>query len=441
MTLVRRNLWFRDGRMGALSRATILVGLATLLSRGASAAKEVVVAWRIGVSPDLDAFLLAVVVPLFCVGVVTSAIPAALVPAMARLRAAGGTRLPTVVGEVSAWALIVLAAVAVLTWLAWPRLLGLLAPELPGSTRDAAQQMFMALNWLTVVAGVGGLLVAVLNGLDSIGPPAVIPVVTPLVTILLLYLGFDVDALTIGMLAGALLEFALLWLLLRRRGFAFRPTIGLSHDTRVVLRQMVPIAFGALAMGSTTLVTQVLAAGMEPGSVSTLSYGMRIPMVVVALVGTALATAALPHFSAVASRDGARALGRFAARYGAMVFVLATIGTAFLLLLNRPIVTLLFERGAWTPADTDRVAVVQACALLQVPFYCASLVAARALSALQKNRWLLWVALLNAAINFLAAVLLARYFGVPGLAASIAVVYVCSTAFLWGACFVEVRRS
>lgn len=89
------NFW-RKLTSGSVNRqifsAVFTVGLFTGFVKLTTIAKEVIVAWRFGTNEQLDAFLIALIVPGFAINVVAESLNAALIPTYIRVREQEGTK-------------------------------------------------------------------------------------------------------------------------------------------------------------------------------------------------------------------------------------------------------------------------------------------------------------------------------------------------------------
>ena len=96
-------------------RATLTVGALTLLAKAGFVARDLIVAWRFGRSPMLEAFLLAFVVPYSLTNAISSSLTAVFLPDFIRLQQ-GGERgaARQLYGALLAWLLLVSAAVTLL---------------------------------------------------------------------------------------------------------------------------------------------------------------------------------------------------------------------------------------------------------------------------------------------------------------------------------------
>ena len=137
-----------------------------------------------------------------------------------------------------------------------------------------------------------------------------------------------------------------------------------------------------------TLMDQIAAATLSPGDNATLSYANRLLMLATGLGATAIGRAVFPVLSlAEAEGKGDELLLRWIKVLLAGGIAVALLGA----LLSPVVVRLLFQRGAFTEADTQAVAGLLRLGMLQLPFYFASLIMAQGV-IVRRRFWLLLVA-------------------------------------------------
>ena len=154
------------------------------------------------------------------------------------------------------------------------------------------------------------------------------------------------------------------------------------------------------------------------GAMARLRYARQLMLFPVAVVGQAVATAALPAFSRLWSEGRREELDR------ALLTTLRTsLGLAVLLaagafVVAEPAVALIFERGRFTAQDTGVVAVLLRIFVFAVPAWVTLQVAGRGFYA-REDMWR--PMLLGTAVAALALPLywtLGKHFGAPGVAAA-----------------------
>lgn len=435
---VRATRPFGDFGRGSTNRrmldAAVLVGIATLLVKALSAGKELVVAYRLGTSAELDAFLFAYMFPLLMVGVLSGALQSAFVPRyLGAVRECGQSDADQMAASFSTLLSVVLLAAS---FIFIP--IGLtLIPGLARGFTPAAVEMARHYLWLLApvifLNGLAGFWVGVLNSRERFLPAAMAGAITPVVLMLFLLVGWTTlgsKTLVVGTVVGGVLELLLVLALVSRMGAPiFASRLSWNGEQRAVIGQFLPAAAGSLLMGGTLVVDQTMASWLEPGSVAALGYGTRLTLVLVSVTTMALGTAALPFFSRMVAEgdvDGIRATLRSYTR----LIVMAAIPMVVLLVLLSPwLIKLLFERGAFTSTDTRTVALVQSLYALQIPFITWGILAVRLISSLKANNALLWGSIISLALNCVLNLLLSRWLGVAGIALSTSIVYMASCVF------------
>jgi len=163
-------------------------------------------------------------------------------------------------------------------------------------------------------------------------------------------------AAAVGVLAGSLLQVAVMAWDLRRAGFSLRPSLNWRHPAlRRVLALYLPIAAGLLVMLVQVTIDRRLASGTGESSIAWMASATTLQQMPLGLISVALSLAALPtlsrHFAAAREAEFRATLGKGLR----LVLLLLLPAALFLALLAEPAVRLLFERGAFTPADTKAV--------------------------------------------------------------------------------------
>jgi putative peptidoglycan lipid II flippase len=416
-------------------RAALIIGLLTLLTRVGTILKELAVARTFGRSDAMDAFLIAFLLPSFFVTLIMGAAGSALVPVFVATRQNKGREAAeTLLSSLILVTVVALSVLALLMCIFAPYYLPYMAhafsPEKLRLTRDL---LYLLAPWL-IFNGVGQLVTSVLNAGEKFALPALVPLATPLAIIACVTLAaerFGAFALVAGSLVGSILEAALLVKLLRDHGI--KPQLrwgGLDTSLRMVLVQYAPLLAGAFLMASVAVVDQSMAAMLPAGSVSALGYANRIVNGIAALGATALSAATLPYFSRMAAAADWAGCRHTLKRYVVLIAGTTVPFTLLLIAFSRPVSRLLYQRGAFTAADTELVAHIQAFYALQIPFLMLCTLLVRFLSAIRRNDLLMYGCAINLTVNITLNFALMKIWGVAGIALSTAAVYIVSFTFL-----------
>jgi putative peptidoglycan lipid II flippase len=409
-----------------LALNTLIFSAATALSRIAGLIREVVASSYFGVSGPFSAFTLAFQIPNLVRSLVAdSALSAAFVPVFTELLEHGRRRDAfRLASSLFALILIVLGGLSALFVLAAPAIVPVFTGdqftrELDQLAIGLSQVMFP----IVVLLGVNGLVVGILNAYDHFSIPALSPlvwnavIIAGLVGLRGLFDGPDqLYAYALGVLAGTLVQLLMVLPVLRRVGFRFARSLDL-RDPRIrrVLALMLPVTIGLGIINFDVFLNTTLGTLVSEQAPRAIDAAFRIYMLPQGMFSVALATVLFPTLSRFAARRDRDGLRRSMATGLRLVFLLLVPAAAFTLVLAEPITRLVYQRGAFTPADTDRVALALFWFSFSLPFSGANLMLTRTFFSLQKP----WAPTLLAAgslvINAGLSVLLYRPLGIAGL--------------------------
>jgi len=201
----------------------------------------------------------------------------------------------------------------------------------------------------------------ILNSLNRFAVPASSPIILngTLITSIFVFGNITPNyayALSWGVFVAGILQFIWLFFFTVRAGFLVYPTLPrLNPDIRKFFRKLLPGIVGANVMQINLLVDSIFAS-MIAGAVSYLYYADRINQLPLAMIGIAIGIALLPALSRkikAGEHEGAIHLQNIALEVGLILVIPATLA---LTVLAYPIISSLFERGAFTSKESFFVA-------------------------------------------------------------------------------------
>jgi putative peptidoglycan lipid II flippase len=346
-----------------LARAAGVVMAGFVLSNLTGLVKWVLVSNVFGTQAELDAFNAANRLPevLFSVmagGALASAFVPTFTSFLTRGDREGAWRLASAIANL---VFLAMSAAAALAWLAAPWLVPtILAPGFGLQETQLTVALLRILLLSAVIFGISGMLMGVLNAHQHFLLPALAPT--------FLWLGWIVGVwffvprtgifgLAWGVVLGAGMHLLIQLPGLRGRGARYRLALNLSDPAvRQVGRLMAPRLVGVAFVQLNFLVNVALASSMTEGSLTAINYAFFIMLMPQVIIAQAIAIAALPTFSAQVARGDLSSMRATLATTFRGVFFLALPATIGLVLLRRPIVAMLFQRGEFTAYSTDLVA-------------------------------------------------------------------------------------
>ena len=242
-----------------------------------------------------------------------------------------------------------------------------------------------------------------------------------------------------GVLIGGFLQYCVQWPSLRRAGFRYRPVLSLSDPgVRRIFNLMGPAVIGTAAVQINILINSNFASSIAGnGPVAWLQYAFRFMQFPIGVFGVAIATATLPAISKSAALEDMGEFRETLASSIRLAFLLTIPSVVGLIVLGRPIIALIYQRGGFTASDTDHTAGALAFYAIGLAGYSAIKILAPAFYALGDARTPMVISLLMILINFFMNWALVGVLQERGLALSTSTVALLNSALLY---FIMSRR-
>jgi putative peptidoglycan lipid II flippase len=208
--------------------------------------------------------------------------------------------------------------------------------------------------------------------------------------------------MAIGTLFGGLLQLCVQLPSLYRSGFYYRPVFDLTDPgLRHILRLMIPATIGLSATQLNIFINTAFASSCGEGAVSWLNYAFRLMQLPIGLFGVALSIAMMPMLSKQAAAKDLPAMRQTLVSALILVLALTAPATAGLILLDRPIIALIFQHGAFTAADTIATASVLSLYAVGLFAYASNKVMVPAFYAIDRTRYPVIASFLAVGLNYL----------------------------------------
>lgn len=349
--------------MGLLRSASIFSGL-TLVSRVFGLIRDQIIAIVFGASPALDAFFVAFKIPnfmrrLFAEG----AFSQGFIPVLGEYKVRqGDTAVRELIGRVAGSLGLVVLAITIIGIVVFPWLLLHLGPRAVSNEHKlvlTAQMLVLTLPYILFIS-LTSLSGGVLNTYKRFAVPAFTPVFLNLCLIsAALWLaprlpqGEQVLALAWGVLAAGVIQLGFQLPFLAKLGFLTWPRWGFNDPgVKRIMRLMAPAILGSMVTQINLMIDLLVAYVVLPGgSVSWLTYSDRLVEFPLGVFGIAISTVILPSLSQQHAQTNPQEFSKtldWGMRWALLIALPATAG---LVMLAGPLMTTLFNYGAFSQHD------------------------------------------------------------------------------------------
>ena len=283
------------------------------------------------------------------------------------------------------------------------------------------------------------ILAGILNVHRHFAAPAAAPIVLNIFIITsLLITGwlFKINAqqqvffVALAVLLAGLIQIAIQIPPLRAKNVSIRPAWDIhSEPFKKIIMLMGPMILGLTVTQINTLADDIIALSFmnelgKPlgyGAPSYLYFAQRLYQFPLGVLGISLATAIFPVMSADAAKKDLNRLAKTIAKgIKASVFI-AVPATAGLFIVAKPLVSVLYEHGAFTKTDTSLVAWTLSFYAVGLCGYFSQQVTTRAFYSMQDSKIPAMTAVLAVFVNIILNLTLIWFMGIAGLALSTAI--------------------
>lgn len=386
--------------------------------------REALIAAALGAGPVTDAFYAAFRFPnLFRRLLAEGAFNTAFIPLFSKELEGSGLEAARRFGEdVLAALLSVLLGISALAMIFMPFLAGTIIapgflddPEKFNLTVIMTRIMFPYLACMSLVAMFSG----ILNSMRKYFLAALVPVLLNLILSVLLVVSLSLDLtphrtgllLSWGVFASGIAQLAILSAAVRREGFSMRLRVPrMTPGVRRVLVLMGPALITGGILQINLLIGQIIASAQDQ-AIAILNFADRINQLPLGVIGIAVGVVLLPELARALKAGNQREAQHLQNRSLEFALGLTLPAAVGLMVLPGPIVSLLYERGAFTAHDTAMTASALAAFASGLPAYVLVKVFQPGFFAREDMRTPMWFSLVSVLLNIAVSLALFPYLG------------------------------
>lgn len=233
-----------------------------------------------------------------------------------------------------------------------------------------------------------------------------------------------------GVLAGGVLQMVVPAGALMREGWRPRLDFTLSPRVKMIALLMVPGLFGTAIYQINILISRLLAFSLNDSAASVLFYANRLTELPIGVFAIAVATVVYPMLAKHATQGNYALMADDYQKGLRLIMIINVPAAVGLALLGEPIIRVLFERGAFTAADTQMMAPLLILFSVGMPFFSISSLSTRAFYALKDTATPVKLAGVSFLINLGLSLALMYRIGVAGLVIASVVAVVVQTLLM-----------
>jgi putative peptidoglycan lipid II flippase len=412
---------------GRIARSTAFFSIATAASRIAGLVREIVAASYYGIYGPMSAFTIAFQVPnLIRTLFADAALQPAFVPIFTeQLERKNYREAFRLASTMLLLATLVLGVITALFVLLAPVIMPIFAPGFEGEILDLTITLSQILFPILILLGISGVVVGVLNSYDRFGAFAIsslfwnLTIIAVVVALVPLFHGQDrIYAYAIAILVGTLVQLMIPTFDLRNTPFKFEWSFDWRNpDVRRVLLLMLPVTISLGLINFNLLINSLFGSFVSEQAPAAMDKAFRIYQLPQGVFSVAIATVLFPTLARFAARGEIENLRATMANGMRQILFVLLPAAAAILALSDPMIRLVYQRGAFDPAETAVVATALFWFAFSLPTNGLYLLQTRTFFSLQRPWQATTLAVIDLVVSAVAALLLYKPFGVGGIVA------------------------
>lgn len=406
--------------MNGLYRITILITGVSLLSKILGFIREMIYASYFGTTDEMDAFIIATLIPITINAFLQGALVTAFVPVYNELLTKNLKKEANVLANNLLLIILILGSFFVfLNFFISDYVISILVPGFLAGKLSITIEMTNIVMLSIVFSGAFGILKGIEEANCRFLYPAIAVAGSNLIVIIFIALAkntFHVYTLPIGFIVGFICQIIILLPGLRNIDFKLNFFISYSKDTGRVIKLAFPIILGASAGYINLLVDKMFASSLSSGSISALNYASKLNLAIAAISSISIATAIYPDLIKYYTCNNMKKYSDTLISGIKFILVINMPIAFFLFAFHTEIISILFKRGTFD----DQAVVMTAIALkffsIGIVFYGVIEVLNRAFFALQDTRTPVLVSCVSIFVNVILNYIFIEKLGHGGIA-------------------------
>lgn len=301
-----------------------------------------------------------------------------------------------------------------------PVLVKIIVPGFTPAAKILTVQLTRIVFPVILVVGLTGFIACIYKAYLRFILPAVISLLSPSVIIIFILFSnksLGIFSLAYGTLAGTVLALMVLLIFFFRRQRSYKFVINLKHPAiKGILVLMIPLVGADMISKGGVVIYQIFASFLKEGSITSLTLANKLVSVPVILFSSSVSSIIFPFLSRQKANNNMAEFKDTILFGMRMMCLLLLPATVIFMVMDKPIIRLLFERGLFNAADTHNTAVVLFYLSIGILAYGINPIFYQACYALKKNWYLFRYEIIGLCLTVPLNYLFSRLMGLPGLA-------------------------
>lgn len=341
-------------------KASLILFISIFFSRVLGFAREIIIAYKYGVSSETDAFYFAFAIPeLLNKLLITGVLGAILIPIFTKLLNDNQeTEVNKLYFVLRNLIMVFTGGISLIVFIFTKQIILQLAPNFNIETQELTISMLRILIFSTVFFSVSGLSKSFMQSHKVFGPSAIAPVLQNVIFVALipvLSLYFGVYTLALSYLIAVIIQS------FYQQFFVYKLTVSKTNQfsfkhkrIKFILITSIPALFTLALTDLNIILDRILSANFEAGSVSAITYANKIIQLPIGIIGASLIVALFPYITNSAQKNDFISVKKYLNQTIRIISIAVVPVNVVFYFFGKEIISLMFEYGAFSSTATSQ---------------------------------------------------------------------------------------
>lgn len=408
-------------RSNVTAQAAGIVLMATIFTKLIGFFREILIAKHFGAGLEADAYIVASGLPVILFVSMGAAISTSFLPLFSKKLEEEGEKSALMFGNsIINFSLLFTAAVSIICIIMAPIIVRIMAPNFSGEAFSLTVKLSRVMFPILVFIFLSSVETSILHSFKRFTVPAFISI--PYNFIIIFYLIFLTDKFGVLGLAAATLmgwvsQFIVQLPFLAQVGYRYRLKLNLrDKDLIGIVYLSIPIIIGTTVQQLNTLVDRALASGLEEGSIAALSYANKMYFISAMTFVVAIRTVIYPKLCSLYNQDKIKEFLKNLDHALRMVIYILLPFVVLMIVLRKPIIQLVFERGQFDSRSTYLTSIAFLFYSIGAIGFGVQEIINRGFYAMGDTKTPMIIGGITIGINIILNIILVRIMGIGGIA-------------------------
>lgn len=350
---IQKLNWIRPSKGINLYQATAIVAFASIIGYLISMIKAILIAAKFGVGWEMDTFLwVQSFVNLFAL-TASGPITSVIIPIYRELKNKGDQSEKQFSSSIITILLFLSIIAGLLIFLLFPLFISNFGKGFNLVETKLARELFILLSPIIIFSSCWVAIQSILNGEKHFFISTLSTSLPPLFVIIFLMLARHNNAINLQAIAlsiGAFTQFIILLIIAKKKGLINTPSLNFCAPGIITFIKLIaPLFITQILISLLPIIDRILASRFDVGTISALGYAQTLMNMIAMLFLVAMQTAILPYLSDQMASNGREGVKHSLLPALKLIIAFLTPVSVIIYVLSSPLITILFQRGQFTP--------------------------------------------------------------------------------------------